>query len=86
MAQAPIQNAPVSREMLPNGVERVVFPDSALTRSEKSKLSKAAQYGFGVANGKTLFPEHWSPEKIEKVIQKALNEGEIFSSSDKGFK
>lgn len=86
LAQAPIQNAPVSREMLPNGVERVVFPDAALTRREIGKLSKAAQYGFGVANGKTLFPEHWSPEKIEMVIQKALNDGEIFSKSDKGFR
>jgi hypothetical protein len=33
-----------------------------------------------------LFPEHWSPEKIEMVIQKALNDGEIFSKSDKGFR
>lgn len=86
LAQAPVENAPVSREMLPNGVERVVFPESALTGREARKLSLAAEKGFGKANGKTLFPSHWTPETIENAVRKASIEGKMVSVTDKGSK
>lgn len=86
LAQAPLENTPVSRELLPNGVERVVFPDSALSTSEAKKLFTAAKHGFGVPNGKTLFPASWTPENIEAAIQKAIQEGEIVSSGERGFR
>ena len=86
LAQAPVENVPVSREMLPNGVERVVFPESALTGREARKLSLAAEKGFGKANGKTLFPSHWTPETIENAARKASIEGKVVSVTDKGSK
>lgn len=86
LAQAPLENTPVSRELLPNGVERVVFPDSALTGKSISDTRRAAEHGFGVPNGKTLFPASWTPENIEAAIQKAIKEGEIVSSGERGFR
>jgi hypothetical protein len=86
LEMAPAHNAPVSREMLSNGVERVVFPDSALTGREIDKLKKSAEYGFGVPNGKTIFPSNWTPEKIESAVNKAVTEGKIVAKDQKGFK
>lgn len=86
LARAPLENQPVSRELLPNGVERVVFPDSALTNREAIKLSTAAKHGFGVPNGKTLFPSGWTPEKVEAAIQSASLNGQIVGTSKKGFR
>lgn len=86
LSQAPIENAPTSREMLPNGVERVVFPDSALTKKVQADTAEAAAHGFGVANGKTLFPSSWTPETVEKVIDFARTDGRTIRIGEKGFK
>ncbi len=72
--------------MLSNGVERVVFPDSALTKSEKSKLEIAARHGVGHPNSKTLFPASWTPETLEKAIDLAKTEGRKISVGEMGFK
>ena len=86
LARAPLENQPISREILPNGVERIVFPNSALSTREAKKLSTAAKHGFGAPNGKTLFPSGWSPETVEAAIQRANLRGEIVSTSNKGFR
>lgn len=86
LARAPLENQPISREILPNGVERIVFPNSALSTREAKKLSTAAKHGFGAPNGKTLFPSGWSPETVEAAIQRANLQGEIVSTSNKGFR
>ena len=86
MARAPLENQPISREILPNGVERIVFPNSALSTREAKKLSTAAKHGFGAPNGKTLFPSGWSQQTVEAAIQRANLQGEIVSTSNKGFR
>jgi uncharacterized membrane-anchored protein YhcB (DUF1043 family) len=83
---APAHNAPVSREMLPNGVERVVFPDSALTNDQINKLRKASENGFGAPNGKTLFPAHWTPEKVEAAAEASTKNGKVVYKGDDGFR
>ncbi|NBW81056.1 hypothetical protein EBR21_04810 [bacterium] len=85
-AVAPVENRALSHEVLPNGVERLIFPDSAFTSGEKFKLQSAAKHGFGVANGKTLFPAHWTPEMIEKAVERAAKEGNVVSVTENGFK
>lgn len=86
LAQAPLENAPVSREMLSNGVERVVFPDSALTKGEINKISLAAEGGFGMRNGKSLFPAHWTPEQIDTAVHRTVHEGRVVYQDAKGMK
>lgn len=70
----------ISREILPNGVERVVFPEGVMSDPAYEATRFMARSGRGVVGGKSLFPKEWSPDKINAAVKEVRANGVIISS------
>lgn len=76
---APAIQKNVTRETLPNGVERTVFRevDKVLTIDAYKATVGAAEAGRGVAGGKSAFPRHWTDQVIDEAIGEVLANGRV---------